>query len=135
MSEVIFSLLCYVCSIMNSLVIVLFLSGMVAMIMLRTLHKDIARYNQIDNSVSITVISHVKMVCTHFQLRVYVKSGLLGGNFMSHKLRRVNKSACRLQTTRKLYGLMLHLCRKPVNIYSLRKKLQLLKQLGLSIEL
>ncbi|XP_018410570.1 PREDICTED: transmembrane 9 superfamily member 2-like [Nanorana parkeri] len=37
-------------SIMNSLVIVLFLSGMVAMIMLRTLHKDIARYNQIDSS-------------------------------------------------------------------------------------
>uniref|UniRef100_A0A8C5GIA3 Transmembrane 9 superfamily member n=1 Tax=Gouania willdenowi TaxID=441366 RepID=A0A8C5GIA3_GOUWI len=35
-------------SIMNSLVIVLFLSGMVAMIMLRTLHKDIARYNQVD---------------------------------------------------------------------------------------
>ena len=42
----------FVCSIMNSLVIVLFLSGMVAMIMLRTLHKDIARYNQMDNSVS-----------------------------------------------------------------------------------
>lgn len=37
-------------SIMNSLVIVLFLSGMVAMIMLRTLHKDIARYNQIESS-------------------------------------------------------------------------------------
>uniref|UniRef100_A0AAR2KGK5 Transmembrane 9 superfamily member n=1 Tax=Pygocentrus nattereri TaxID=42514 RepID=A0AAR2KGK5_PYGNA len=35
--------------IMNSLVIVLFLSGMVAMIMLRTLHKDIARYNQMDS--------------------------------------------------------------------------------------
>lgn len=35
-------------SILNSLVIVLFLSAMVAMIMLRTLHKDIARYNQID---------------------------------------------------------------------------------------
>jgi len=35
---------------MNSLVIVLFLSGMVAMIMLRTLHKDIVRYNQMDNS-------------------------------------------------------------------------------------
>ena len=34
-------------SILNSLVIVLFLSGMVAMILLRTLHKDIARYNQI----------------------------------------------------------------------------------------
>lgn len=39
-------------SIMNSLVIVLFLSGMVAMIMLRTLHKDIARYNQMDSVVS-----------------------------------------------------------------------------------
>ncbi|XP_067622252.1 transmembrane 9 superfamily member 2 isoform X3 [Eurosta solidaginis] len=36
-------------SILNSLIIVLFLSGMVAMIMLRTLHKDIARYNQMDN--------------------------------------------------------------------------------------
>ncbi|XP_076749997.1 transmembrane 9 superfamily protein member 2 isoform X1 [Xylocopa sonorina] len=33
-------------SILNSLIIVLFLSGMVAMILLRTLHKDIARYNQ-----------------------------------------------------------------------------------------
>lgn len=41
----------FVFSIMNSLVIVLFLSGMVAMIMLRTLHKDIARYNQIDSAV------------------------------------------------------------------------------------
>lgn len=38
---------------MNSLVIVLFLSGMVAMIMLRTLHKDIARYNQMDSVVSV----------------------------------------------------------------------------------
>ena len=37
---------------MNSLVIVLFLSGMVAMIMLRTLHKDIARYNQVDQASS-----------------------------------------------------------------------------------
>lgn len=36
-------------SILNSLVIVLFLSGMVAMILLRTLHKDIARYNQMDS--------------------------------------------------------------------------------------
>lgn len=38
---------------MNSLVIVLFLSGMVAMIMLRTLHKDIARYNQVDQVKSL----------------------------------------------------------------------------------
>ncbi|XP_078470234.1 transmembrane 9 superfamily member 2-like [Lampetra fluviatilis] len=37
-------------SIMNSLVIVLFLSGMVAMIMLRTLHRDIARYNQAESA-------------------------------------------------------------------------------------
>lgn len=36
-------------SIMNSLVIVLFLSGMVGMILLRTLHRDIARYNQLEN--------------------------------------------------------------------------------------
>lgn len=40
-------------SILNSLVIVLFLSGMVAMIMLRTLHKDIARYNQVNNILNI----------------------------------------------------------------------------------
>lgn len=45
-------LCCVAVSILNSLVIVLFLSGMVAMIMLRTLHKDIARYNQMDDSVS-----------------------------------------------------------------------------------
>lgn len=35
-------------SIINSLMIVIFLSGMVAMIMLRTLHRDIARYNQLE---------------------------------------------------------------------------------------
>ena len=35
-------------SIVNSLMIVLFLSGMIAMIMLRTLHRDISRYNQLD---------------------------------------------------------------------------------------
>ncbi|XP_025414820.1 transmembrane 9 superfamily member 2 [Sipha flava] len=35
-------------SILNSLMIVIILTGMVAMIILRTLHKDIARYNQID---------------------------------------------------------------------------------------
>mmetsp|Transcript_10284 Transcript_10284/g.18124 ORF Transcript_10284/g.18124 Transcript_10284/m.18124 type:complete len:634 (+) Transcript_10284:179-2080(+) len=33
-------------SIINSLMIVLFLTGMVAMIMMRTLHKDISRYNE-----------------------------------------------------------------------------------------
>jgi len=34
-------------SIINSLLIVLFLTGMVAMIMLRTLHKDLTRYNRV----------------------------------------------------------------------------------------
>lgn len=37
-------------SIMNSLVIVLFLSGMIGMILLRTLHRDISRYNQLIDS-------------------------------------------------------------------------------------
>eukprot|EP00918_Siedleckia_nematoides_P007585 GHVU01016432.1.p1 GENE.GHVU01016432.1~~GHVU01016432.1.p1 ORF type:complete len:620 (+),score=131.83 GHVU01016432.1:2719-4578(+) len=36
-------------SLMNSLMIVLFLSGMTAMILLRTLLRDIARYNNLDN--------------------------------------------------------------------------------------
>ncbi len=37
-------------SIVNSLVIVLFLSGMVAMILLRTVHKDLAKYNSAQNA-------------------------------------------------------------------------------------
>eukprot|EP00929_Paragymnodinium_shiwhaense_P088812 TRINITY_DN4911_c0_g1_i1.p1 TRINITY_DN4911_c0_g1~~TRINITY_DN4911_c0_g1_i1.p1 ORF type:complete len:626 (-),score=129.89 TRINITY_DN4911_c0_g1_i1:460-2337(-) len=36
-------------SIINSLMIVLFLSGMVAMILLRTLHRDIAKYNDMSS--------------------------------------------------------------------------------------
>ncbi|KAK9249571.1 Endomembrane protein 70-domain-containing protein [Lipomyces tetrasporus] len=35
-------------SLINSSIIVIFLTGMVAMILVRTLHKDIARYNQLD---------------------------------------------------------------------------------------
>ena len=35
-------------SIVNSLMIVLFLSGMVAMIMMRTLHRDFRRYNELE---------------------------------------------------------------------------------------
>lgn len=35
-------------SIINSLMIVLFLSGMIAMIMLRTLYRDISKYNQLE---------------------------------------------------------------------------------------
>uniref|UniRef100_A0A7S0WU25 Transmembrane 9 superfamily member n=1 Tax=Pyramimonas obovata TaxID=1411642 RepID=A0A7S0WU25_9CHLO len=37
-------------SIINSLMIVLFLSGMVALIMLRTLHRDISKYNQLETA-------------------------------------------------------------------------------------
>jgi hypothetical protein len=37
-------------SIVNSVMIVLFLSGMVAMIMMRTLHRDITKYNQLETS-------------------------------------------------------------------------------------
>lgn len=40
-------------SIMNSLVIVLFLSGMVGMIIMRTLHRDVERYNRLDNEVGL----------------------------------------------------------------------------------
>jgi transmembrane 9 superfamily member 2/4 len=36
-------------SILNSLIIVLFLSGMVAMILLRTVHRDLAKYNNLQN--------------------------------------------------------------------------------------
>jgi hypothetical protein len=35
-------------SIINSVMIVLFLTGMVAMIMMRTLHADFRRYNQLE---------------------------------------------------------------------------------------
>lgn len=37
-------------SIFNSLMIVLFLSGMLAMILVRTLHRDISRYNQLETA-------------------------------------------------------------------------------------
>lgn len=37
-------------SIINSVMIVLFLSGMVAMIMMRTLHRDISNYNQLETA-------------------------------------------------------------------------------------
>jgi transmembrane 9 superfamily protein 2/4 len=40
-------------SILNSLVIVLFLSGMVAMILLRTVHKDLVKYNNLQNGVKL----------------------------------------------------------------------------------
>ena len=40
-------------SIVNSLIILIFLSAMVAVIMLRTLHNDISLYNEEDNKVCV----------------------------------------------------------------------------------
>ncbi len=37
-------------SIVNSIMIVLFLTGMIAMILMRTLHRDFMRYNRVDES-------------------------------------------------------------------------------------
>ncbi|KAK1804055.1 hypothetical protein P4O66_020095 [Electrophorus voltai] len=66
------------CSIMNSLVIVLFLSGMVAMIMLRTLHKDIARYNQVDQTCLRSIYTqalHMCVLCCPLQEDAQEESG------------------------------------------------------------
>ncbi|CAK4198151.1 unnamed protein product [Aphanomyces euteiches] len=49
-------------SIVNSLMIVLFLTGMIAMIMLRTLHRDIARYNEVQTSEEAAEESGWKLV-------------------------------------------------------------------------
>lgn len=59
-------------SILNSLVIVLFLSGMVAMILLRTLHKDIARYNQMEcgEDAQVCTYKYFFKVRTNFSLHI-----------------------------------------------------------------
>ncbi|KAK1289564.1 hypothetical protein QJS10_CPB18g00755 [Acorus calamus] len=63
-------------SIINSLMIVLFLSGMVAMIMMRTLYKDIANYNQLETQDEAQEETGWKLV--HGDVfRPPVKSGLL----------------------------------------------------------
>merc|ERR1719321_2015686 len=49
-------------SILNSLMIVLFLSSMVAMILLRTLHRDISRYNELATSEDTTEETGWKLV-------------------------------------------------------------------------
>jgi transmembrane 9 superfamily protein 2/4 len=64
-------------SILNSLVIVLFLSGMVAMILLRTLHKDIARYNQMVDAVSERIPFRVIIILL-FGFRMMHKKNLDG---------------------------------------------------------
>ncbi|XP_074582929.1 transmembrane 9 superfamily member 7-like isoform X2 [Curcuma longa] len=49
-------------SIVNSLMIVLFLSGMVAMIMMRTLYRDIANYNQLETQEEVQEETGWKLV-------------------------------------------------------------------------
>merc|ERR1719487_1785378 len=49
-------------SIVNSLMIVFFLSGMVAMILLRTLHRDISKYNEISTAEDATEETGWKLV-------------------------------------------------------------------------
>jgi transmembrane 9 superfamily member 2/4 len=49
-------------SLINSAVIVIFLTGMVAMVLLRALHKDIARYNQMDMQEDVQEDSGWKLV-------------------------------------------------------------------------
>lgn len=51
-------------SIVNSVIIVLFLSGMLGVILVRTLHKDIARYNQVCFS-ALFLSSLISSVCFH----------------------------------------------------------------------
>ncbi|KAL0429896.1 UNVERIFIED_CONTAM: Transmembrane 9 superfamily member 7 [Sesamum radiatum] len=63
-------------SIINSLMIVLFLSGMVAMIMMRTLYRDIANYNQLETQDEAQEETGWKLV--HGDVfRAPVNSGLL----------------------------------------------------------
>ena len=70
----------FVCSIMNSLVIVLFLSGMVAMIMLRTLHKDIARYNQMESAVIVRLKLYLARLLIKMSKYMYMCCLSLFGN-------------------------------------------------------
>merc|ERR1719326_2866340 len=49
-------------SILNSLMIVLFLSGLVAMILLRTLHRDIAKYNELATAEEVAEETGWKLV-------------------------------------------------------------------------
>ena len=80
-------------SIINSLMIVLFLSGMVAMIMMRTLHRDISNYNQLETAEEVQDETGWKLV---------------RGQFAAHVLRRIICSYC-LATLCSRHGLCWHL--------------------------
>jgi len=63
-------------SIINSLLIVLFLSGMVAMMMMRTLYRDIANYNQLETQDEAQEETGWKLVSVD-AFRPPINSGLL----------------------------------------------------------
>ena len=65
-------------SIINSLMIVLFLSGMVAMIMMRTLHRDISNYNQLETAEEVQDETGWKLV------RAAVCRACLAASICSH---------------------------------------------------
>ena len=49
--KIIYNYLLTDCSLINSVIITVLLTGMTAMILLRALHRDINRYNQVDATV------------------------------------------------------------------------------------
>lgn len=69
-------------SIINSLMIVLFLTGMVAMIMMRTLHRDISKYNQLESAEEAQEESGWKLVYGDV-FRAPARAGLLSVLFGS----------------------------------------------------
>ncbi|KAL9314387.1 hypothetical protein ACSQ67_019839 [Phaseolus vulgaris] len=85
-------------SIVNSLMIVLFLSGMVAMIMLRTLYRDISKYNQLETQEEAQEESGWKLVhgdvfrggLMTAMLLLWVLMGL-GGGYSSGRLYKMFK--------------------------------------------
>ena len=69
-------------SIINSVMIVLFLSGMVAMIMMRTLHRDISKYNQLETAEEAQEETGWKLVRPASDLRqtyFLLQTGDMGG--------------------------------------------------------
>lgn len=54
-------------SLVNSVVITIFLSGMFAMVLVRSLRRDIAKYNEAESSVSLTI----PMMCIIVQMHTH----------------------------------------------------------------
>jgi hypothetical protein len=65
-------------SIVNSVIIVIFLSGMLGVILVRTVYRDIARYNQVgvELSVSRAALQYFRQVCPMSVGRIFFFVGL-----------------------------------------------------------